>query len=253
MKRFRLNLAYDGTPYEGWQNQGADARTVQGELEQALSQLLHHPTNLVGAGRTDSGVHARSQTAHFEAASTRMDGLAFQRGLNSLLPRSIRVLSCQEVSENFHARFSALARVYHYYLQPNEVILPWDRSWVTPATKIPPLVRLNAMAHHLHGEQDFTTFSHAQDPSKSRSRFIYQASWFAWRDRIVFRIAGNAFLWRMVRSLVGTMLAFGCNPDAETLFADAFASRDRLKAGPTAPAEGLFLHKVVYHAHEFSL
>ena len=252
MKRFRLNLAYDGTPYEGWQSQRTTAKTVQGELEQALSRLLHQPTSLVGAGRTDSGVHARSQTAHFEAVNTRMTGLAFQRGLNSLLPRSIRILSCQEVSETFHARFSALARVYQYYLQPSEVILPWDRSWVTPA-KIPPLAILNAMAHQLHGEQDFTTFSHAQDPSQSRSRFIYQATWFPWRDPVVFRISGNAFLWRMVRSLVGTMLDLGGKPDAATRFAEALASRDRRSAGPTAPAEGLFLHKVVYYAHEFSL
>ncbi len=252
MKRFRLNLAYDGNPYEGWQSQRSEARTVQGELETALSRLLHKPIKVVGAGRTDSGVHARSQTAHFDAVNTRMNGLAFQRGLNSLLPHSIRILSCQEVSETFHARFSALARVYQYYLQPSEVILPWDRAWVTPA-KIPPLATLNAMAQQLHGEQDFTTFSHAQDPSQSRSRFIYQATWFAWRDRVVFRIAGNAFLWRMVRSLVGTMLAFGKNPEAATCFAEAFASRDRRNAGPTAPAEGLFLHKVVYHAHEFSL
>ncbi len=252
MKRFRLNLAYDGTAFEGWQSQKTGAHTVQGELEKGLSRLLHDKIKVVGAGRTDSGVHARSQTAHFDAIETRMNGLAFQRGLNSLLPRTIRILSCQEVDQTFHARFSALARVYHYYVQASEVILPWERAWVTHA-KIPQLSILNSMAQQLHGELDFTTFSHAQDPSQSRNRYIYQATWFAWRDKIVFRIAGNAFLWRMVRSLVGTMLNFGLKPQAESLFAEALSSQDRRKAGPTAPTEGLFLHKVVYHAHEFTI
>jgi tRNA pseudouridine38-40 synthase len=180
-----------------------------------------------------------------------MDGGQFLRALNSLLPDDIRATSCAEVPSTFHARFSALARVYHYYVVPAASLLPWEVPYCHRVESMPPLKTLNSMAALLYGELDFTAFAHAQETG-SKHRFIYHASFFPQGDRIVFQIAGNAFLWRMVRSLVGTMLEFGTKGKDAADFAAVLASGDRRLAGATAPGNGLFLHKVIYDEHEFS-
>jgi tRNA pseudouridine38-40 synthase len=257
-RRFRLDLAYDGTDFEGWQMQTGpghtkgplQGRTVQGELEAVLSRVVKAPVAVVGAGRTDAGVHARGQTAHFDAV-TRMDGGQFLKALNSLLPRDIRVTACRETESAFHARFSALARVYRYHVVAAQTLLPWEVRYCHRVDTLPSLPVLNAMAARLYGELDFTAFAHAQETG-SKSRFIYHASFFPQGDHIVFQIAGNAFLWRMVRSLVGTMLEFGAKGKGADEFGAVLASRDRARAGATAPGNGLFLHKVIYDEREFS-
>ena len=255
-RRFRLDLAYDGTDFEGWQNQvrpgdRSDGRTVQAEVERALAVLLKAPVGVVGAGRTDAGVHARCQSAHFDAV-TRMEGPHFVRGLNSLLPPDVRAVGCREVGPDFHARFSALARVYHYHIVVAASALPWEARYVHRTHELAPLSTLNAMAAVLYGELDFTSFSHAKDPNRSKNRFIYHCSFFPRGDRIVFQIVGNAFLWRMVRSLVGTILDLGHRGLGAPEFASILRSRDRKQAGPTAPGQGLYLEKVIYDEREFS-
>lgn len=254
MTRFRLDIAYDGTDFEGWQTQdhlGRQGRTVQTEIETALAQLVGTPVAITGAGRTDSGVHARGQSAHFDA-QTRMDGGNFTRGLNSLLPPDIRITRTVAVGQDFHARYSALARVYHYHMIVSPSVLPWEARYNHRLTELPDLVRLNAMAAELQGELDFTAFSQAKDPHQSRRRYIYQSVFFPQGDRLVYQISGNAFLWRMVRSLVGTLLDFGARGWGVSEFRAVLDSQDRRRAGPTAPAQGLFLHKVIYDEHEFS-
>jgi tRNA pseudouridine38-40 synthase len=266
VRRFRLDIAYDGTDFEGWQSQVRDGltregvprqremedgRTVQAEIEKALAVLVKAKCPITGAGRTDSGVHARGQTAHFDAA-TRMQGADFIRGLNSLLPADVRILHCQETDPSFHARFSALARVYHYHIVPAQSVMPWEVRYVHRVYNLPPLVSLNAMANLLHGEIDFTSFAHAKDPSPSKNRYMYHASFFPQGDRVIFRIAGNAFLWRMVRSLVGTLLDLGDRGLGAPEFAAILEARDRRRAGPTAPGQGLYLQKVIYDEREFA-
>lgn len=254
-RRFRLDLAYDGTDFEGWQNQVRDGvedgRTVQSEVEKALSVILKTPMAIVGAGRTDAGVHARSQTAHFDA-ETRMEGPHFVRALNSFLPPDIRAVGCGAVEPDFHARFSALARVYHYHIVVGQSLMPWEARYCHRVHELPSLSTLNSMAAVLYGEQDFTSFSHAKDPNRSRHRFIYHASFFPRGDRVVFQIAGNAFLWRMVRSLVGTILDLGHRGLGAAEFAAILHARDRRQAGPTAPGQGLYLQKVIYDEREFA-
>lgn len=252
MRRFRLDLAYDGTRFEGWQSQKGEGRTVQTELERAVAVLVKAPVSVVGAGRTDAGVHARGQTAHFDA-QTRMGGTDFLRGLNALLPPDVRVLACREADPRFHARASALARVYHYHVAAAVSLLPWDLPYCHRVPVLPPVPVLNAMASRLFGELDFTSFTHAKDPSRSRHRYIHHASWFPRGDRLVFQITGNAFLWRMVRSLVGTFLELGRQGCGAEDFSVILSAKDRRQAGPTAPAHGLYLQKVIYHEHEFSL
>ena len=256
-RRFRLDLAYDGTRFEGWQSQTGPGhtkgplrgRTVQAELEAVLSRIVKAPVGVVGAGRTDSGVHARGQTAHFDAM-TRMDGGQFLKALNALLPDDIRATACAEADPSFHARFSALARVYHYCIVPAPSLLPWEMPYCHRVETLPPLPVLNSMAALLYGELDFSAFAHAQETG-SKHRFIYHASFFPQGDRVIFQIAGNAFLWRMVRSLVGTMLEFGAKGIPHE-FGAVLASGDRRRAGATAPGNGLFLHKVIYDEREFS-
>jgi len=254
--RFRLDLAYDGTAFEGWQTQSRphpeeDGRSVQSEIEKALSTIAKRPVAVVGAGRTDSGVHARGQTAHFDAETT-MTGPQFVRGLNSLLPRDVRIWNCEPVDSNFHARFSALGRVYYYHLAEAAVLMPWDYNYVYRVTELPPLKLLNSIAGTLQGEMDFTTFAHIRDPNPNKTRYIYHASFFPQRDRVIFQIAGNAFLWRMVRSLVGTMLRVAAQGGGREEFVEILNIRDRKKVGPTAPAQGLYLQRVIYHEREFA-
>jgi len=253
--RFRLDIAYDGTDFEGWQSQvretTEDGRTVQAEIEKALAILVKAPVPIVGAGRTDSGVHARGQTAHFDAV-TRMEGPHFVRGLNSLLPPDVRILDCRAVEPDFHARFSALARVYHYHIVPAQSLLPWEARYCHRVHLLPPLPVLNSMAALLHGEMDFTSFAHAKDPNPSKNRYIYHSSFFPQGDRVIYKITGNAFLWRMVRSLVGTILDLGAQGMGAPELAAILAAKDRKKAGPTAPGQGLYLQKVIYDEHEFS-
>jgi tRNA pseudouridine38-40 synthase len=181
-----------------------------------------------------------------------MDGGNFTRGLNSRLPADVRITRCLEVPRDFHARFSALARVYHYHIVASPSLLPWEAPYCHRVTKLPPLKLLNEIAGVLHGELDFTSFSQAKDPHRSRKRYIYHSVFYPQGDRVIYKIAGNAFLWRMVRSLVGTILDLGAQGHGAAEFQAALAACDRRQAGPTAPAKGLYLHKVIYDEHEFA-
>lgn len=249
MTNFRLDLAYDGTAFSGWQDQTVE-RTVQGEIEKALGAILKSPVRIAGAGRTDAGVHARHQVATFQA-ETRMNGNQIRVALNSLLPKDVRILEASPVPEGFHARFSAKARVYHYYLYMGTVALPWEEPYCWRLGHPLDLGVLNAMAGSILGETDFTTFSSAQDQSASRIRYMYQSVFFLEGPFLVYRVAGNAFLWRQVRSLVGSMVKWAPLPGGLELFQRALKARNREEAGPTAPARGLFLQKVVYEDGEW--
>ncbi|OHD13056.1 MAG: tRNA pseudouridine(38-40) synthase TruA [Spirochaetes bacterium GWB1_48_6] len=244
-----MDLSYDGTNFEGWQTQ-LTGRTVQGVIEKALGILLKTPVSIMGAGRTDAGVHARHQVAHF-SAETRMEGKHFTVGLNSLLPKDVRILEVSQVDADFHARFSAKVRVYHYYFFPGAVALPWEEPYCWRLGRPMDLQVLNTMAGIILGEQDFTTFSCAQDKAKSRKRFIHQSIFYQEGPFLVYRIAGNAFLWRMVRSLVGSMIKWAPLEGGPEIFRRALEAKCRDLSGPSAPAKGLFLQKVVYHDGEW--
>ncbi len=247
----RLELAYDGTDFSGWQRQAGD-RTVQGELERALAGMHGHEVAVVGAGRTDSGVHARGQVAHFRTDIARIPAGRFVPALNRLLPRDARVLSSAEADPDFHARYDARLRRYRYFVACGTAD-PFRLRCSHQVFRRPRAESLNAMAALILGERDFTTFSAARDASANRSRYVHEASWRWEGDSLVFEVAANAFLWRMVRSLVGSMLSFeagsrGSAERARAAMAEALAAEDRGAAGPTAPARGLFLWNVEYYA-----
>jgi len=245
-RNIKLLLAYDGTDFSGWQRQG-DERTVQGIVEGALEKLHKKPVTLTGAGRTDSGVHAAAQAANFYTDIDSMDPCRFVPALNSILPADVRVLEAVETRQDFHARFDACLRTYRYFFIVQKEALPWDLRYAWHLRRQPDIKRLNEYARYFHGEMDCTTFAVPGDKSKSRSRYIYGASFFYDGNKLVFEISANAFLWKMVRSIAGTLIHYdekGFDPDA---IHGIIESRDRFLAGPTAPPEGLFLWRVEYY------
>jgi tRNA pseudouridine38-40 synthase len=252
-RNIRLCLSYDGTGFGGWQLQ-KNARSVQGELEAALERMHGHPVPTLGAGRTDAGVHAMGQVANFYTDIASIEAGRFLPALNKLMPMDLRVLSATEADFDFHSRYDARLRRYRYFILCSATPDPMRLRYCHRLHPRPSIESLNAAAGLILGERDFTTFSSAKDESANRSRFVSESS-FRWEgEALVYEIAANAFLWRMVRSLVGSMLEYeaegareGGGGAAERMDA-ALRSRDRSLAGATAPARGLFLWNVEYYA-----
>jgi tRNA pseudouridine38-40 synthase len=245
-RTIRLDLSYDGTDFSGWQRQ-KNARSVQEELEKALAALHEHPMEAVGAGRTDAGVHAERQTAHFRTDMPTLPGDRFRLALNRFLPRDVRILESREADTDFHARYDARLRTYRYFIETSRECPPWRARYAWHLRRVPDLRSLNAMASILIGETDFTAFSAARDPSVNRYRFVHSASWRFEGGQAVFEISANAFLLRMVRSLVGSMVEYQGEGRDASWMREVLESRDRSRAGSTAPACGLFLWNVEYY------
>jgi tRNA pseudouridine38-40 synthase len=245
MRNIRLLVSYDGTDFAGWQVQN-DQRSVQGVLEGAVSDLLGDPVCVTGAGRTDSGVHATGQVCNFRTENIRIPDVKFRDALNARLPRDLRILSSELVHESFNSRRDARSRQYEYHIitGPSGPAHMARFSWLVK--KLPPLTTLNDMARVLCGTHDFATFTAAGDASRSTVRHINHAVFLCSGSEILFRINGNAFLWRMVRSLLGTMIDLGLRGGGGEEMRSILEARDRESAGPTAPARGLFLTGVAY-------
>ena len=249
-RNIKLIIAYDGTDFSGWQRQdGArKTRTVQGVLEDALAKVHGHPVALTGSGRTDAGVHAAAQVANFYTGIARMEAGRFVPALNRLLPRDVRVLRAEGAIPGFNARFDAKSRTYRYFFISGRPGLPSETRYACQLWRQPRISLLNDYARLFRGEMDCTLFASPADPSQSRRRHLFNACFFVEQDLLIFEICANAFLWKMVRSIAGTLL-YGAQRGmrAETL-SDMIRSGDRSAAGPTLPPEGLFLWKVDYFA-----
>jgi len=249
-RNIALTVSYDGTDFLGWQRQSEKAagkgRTVQEEIERALAKMHGHPVPINGSGRTDSGVHAAGQVANFSTDIASIPAERFTVALNSLLPRDVRILGSREVPASFHARFDARERTYRYFIHCGRSPLAHEMPYVWHLGRRPDVARLNRMAQCLSGEIDCTTFAAAGDASKSRFRYLYGASFYIDGDRLVFEISANAFLWKMVRSITGTLVELEGKGAEPAEFERRLAARDRREAGSTAPAQGLFLWSVRY-------
>ena len=255
-RNIRLVLSYDGTDFAGWQRQ-KNARSVQGELERALERMHGHRVPTLGAGRTDSGVHAMGQVANFFTDIASIEARRFLPALNKLMARDVRVLAASDADFDFHSRYDARLRRYRYFILCSPAPDPMRLRYCHHIRRRPSLEALNSAAGMILGERDFTSFSSAKDESASRWRCVTESA-FRWEgDVLVYEIAANAFLWRMVRSLVGSLLHFEAEcalegaPDLARAVSERMArvltSRDRSLAGPTAPAQGLFLWNVEYY------
>jgi len=247
-RNIRIDISYDGTDFQGWQVQSR-GRTVQGEIEKALKVLHRRDIPLIGSGRTDSGVHATCQVANFHSDIASIPVEKFREAVNSHLPKDIRIMKSSQVEDSFHSRYDARLRVYKYYLLHGEAGHAHLRNYCYLTRGKFDVQHLNRLAAPLVGVHDFTTFAAAKDENESKVRHISSASFFPEGNFIVFRIAGNAFLWRMVRSLTGTILQLAESGEGAGKMAEILAARDRRAAGPTAPARGLFLHRVLYESN----
>lgn len=254
MRNILLTISYDGTDFCGWQRQDAADkknvfRSVQGELEKALEKIHKTPVLLYGSGRTDSGVHAVAQAANFFSPIDSIPAEKYPLALNSLLPQDIRITEAKEVPESFNARFSATSRVYRYFIAPQNVLANNTRySWFVNYN--PNLERLNKYCECLRGEIDCAAFAASGDNSVSTFRYLEGARFFTQstfpdgNKVVVFEIEANAFLWKMVRTIAGTLIDLDRKNAPEDSFKKILLSKDRKKAGPTAPSKGLFLYKI---------
>jgi tRNA pseudouridine38-40 synthase len=245
-RNIRLLIAYDGTDFSGWQRQ-AGGRTVQGEIEAALARIHHGAVSLTGSGRTDAGVHAAGQTANFYTGIQRMEAGRFVPALNSLLPQDVRILEAAETRPDFHARFDAKKRIYRYQCICGRPAFPHESRYALQLWRRPRIDTLNAYCRLLPGERDCSLFANPRDSSESRNRYIFHACFFVQGDALIFEIGANAFLWKMVRSIAGTLLHYEEREISGEEFQAVLNSKDRRLAGPTLPARGLFLWKIEYY------
>jgi tRNA pseudouridine38-40 synthase len=243
-RNIKLIVSYDGTDFCGWQRQESE-RTVQAVIENALEKIHDHPVNLTGSGRTDSGVHATGQAANFFTDIDSIPSDRFTSALNSLLPKDVRVLNACQTEDDFHARFSAKARIYRYQFIPRP-LLPHESRYNLQLRRFPNLELLNAYGRLLFGETDCSIFAGAGDPSVSKNRYIYKAYFYVEKDSLIFEICANAFLRNMVRSVAGTFLHYEESAAAPEKLKEIIASKERSLAGPTLPPQGLFLRQVEY-------
>lgn len=242
-QRFRAVVAYDGTDFFGFQRQLRE-RTVQGEIEQALDRITGQKVTVIGAGRTDSGVHARGQVIAFETDWAHPP-TALQRALNAELPVDTAVMSLTAAAPGFHPRYDAKSRRYEYYIYNSPIRNPLKRLYTWQVFQPLDLARLNEATRVLVGEHDFATFG--QPPQGENTvRHVMAAGWRQQAEMFVFDIEANAFLYRMVRSLVGSLVAVGRGRQTVADFERALAACDRTQAGQTCPPQGLFLVSVTY-------
>ncbi len=243
-------VEYDGTAYQGFQRQLPEQPTVQGILEEALGKITGQAIMVTGAGRTDSGVHARGQVISFEMR-WRHELEALLRALNANLPADVAVKSVVNVPASFHPRFDARWRAYEYHVLSEPVRSPISRLYGWHIRRHLDLSAMNRAAARLIGTHDFATFGNAPQGDNTVRR-VYEAYWEDRQEWKVFRVKADAFLYRMVRSLVGTLCKVGDGSWLEAEFLEAFAARDRSRAGDLAPAQGLFLDSVGYDTDWFA-
>lgn len=244
-RRFALGVEYDGSRYSGWQMQAHGTRTVQHEIEKALAIVADHPLHVVCAGRTDTGVHATGQVVHFDTPADRKTK-AWVMGVNTHLPDDVCVHWAEQVDADFSARFSATMRRYRYVIQTRSArpaLYSHRVTWVHDALNIH---SMHDAAQALLGENDFSSFRSSACQSEHAMRFVKSINVATEADFVYIDIEANAFLHHMVRNIVGSLLKVGSGEKPASWMAELLALKDRTRAGPTAPAQGLYLVAVQY-------
>lgn len=248
MVNIKLILEYDGTNYYGWQIQ-PKIPTIQGELQRALAKILKQKINITGAARTDRGVHARAQVANFNIpCSFPLSRLV--PALNSVLPLDIRAKRACQVEDVFHARYSACYKVYRYFIYNHPILHPWLRKfswWVASPVS---WERMRCAASYMVGRYDFFSFQNKGSPSTCTVRCV---EWVRIKKKgflISVSIKADGFLYKMARNITGTLIEVGRGRWPPSYVRELLLARDRRKAGPTAPPQGLFLWKIGYSGEE---
>jgi tRNA pseudouridine38-40 synthase len=248
-------MEYDGTRYLGWQSQKSGG-TIQDILRETISGILGEKVRLTGASRTDAGVHALGQTAVFATASA-LEHTVVMRALNSKLPRDIRIIEAEEVDNTFHPRYNAIRKSYFYLISADKRQSAFLHPFLWELKTGLDISAMTEAAVHLFGEHDFSSFMGSGCGSRTQVRTVHALDITRCRelhfmttsirgDFIRFRIVANAFLRHMARNIVGTLVEVGRERISPDTVGDILRARDRQKAGPTAPAKGLFLEKITY-------
>lgn len=246
MHTYALKIAYDGTQYHGWQVQ-PNGTSIQQLIEEALT-TLHIPVRLIAAGRTDSGVHALDQHAHFRI-DTYLDTNRIQRALNGLLPHDIRVLAVEQVHPHFHANRSATKKIYHYAISLQSYVMPFERAYTYHFPKKIDFELLQQATRAFVGRHDFTSFANVgggADLEKNPFRTIFRLDVIQTGTGIRFEFEGDGFLYKMVRNITGMLLAVATGRRPIEDIENVFKAKDRKVAERAAPAHGLTLMKVFY-------
>lgn len=242
--RIALGLEYDGTHFCGWQSQ-AHARGVQSAVEAALTRVADHPVEVMAAGRTDAGVHAAMQVVHFDTTAARSER-SWVLGANTNLPPQVSALWARQVPDGFHARYSAMARRYCYFIlsRPSRLAIAADRlCWIRDELDRD---RMQAAAAALIGEHDFSSFRGAECQSRTPMRQVHRIEVTRNGPLVAIDIVANAFLHHMVRNIAGVLIAIGTGDRPVEWCAEVLAALDRTKGGITAPAAGLYLMGIRY-------
>jgi tRNA pseudouridine38-40 synthase len=245
VRNIKLTLEYDGTAYHGWQRQ-AGQPTVQQQVEDLLRMLANERVSLIGAGRTDAGVHALGQVANFKVSGSRLGPAEFQRALNGLLPPDIVVACAEEAEEGFHARYGARAKCYEYRILNRELPAAVGRHYHWHVSTRLSAARMRRCLHLLKGRHDFSSFQSTGGSAGSPVRHIYDCGLRREGDLVVLWFEADGFLRKMVRTMVATLVEVGSGRLSPEEFAAVLASRDRSRAAATAPPRGLFLRRVDY-------
>lgn len=244
MKRVKLVVAYDGTNYHGWQVQD-NGITIEEVLNRTISELVQEDIKVIGASRTDAGVHACGNVAVFDTES-RIPGDKFSFALNQRLPEDIRIQESCEVDADFHPRYADTVKTYEYNILNRRFELPSKRLYAAFCYYPMDIGRMNQAAAYLVGEHDFKSFCSAGAQVQTTVRTIYAVNVTKDDDMVHIRITGNGFLYNMVRIIAGTLMQVGTGLMEPEQVKEILEARDRSKAGPTAVAKGLTLVEIRY-------
>ncbi len=241
-QNYHILISYDGTDYSGWQRQ-PEKKTIQGLIENALAKIVSRPIPIMGAGRTDAGVHALAQSAHFKANLILEDKELIQ-AINGNLPKDIRITSLQKAPPDFHARKSALSKTYQYRIVQSPSISPFHLRYTLYWPSLLDIKKMKEAAALFVREGDFTPFS--SNRLLNPIRTITHSEIISKNDEIIYTVEAKGFLRYMVRSIVGTLLEVGKGKISPQTIEDLFENKIRTLSSPTAPPQGLCLIKVVY-------
>jgi len=242
LNNYKIKIQYDGSNYAGWQEQ-ENANTVQETIKNSINTILRENVNLIGSGRTDTGVHALGQVANFKTMHD-LDIYKFQHSLNSVLPNDISIRNTDKADRTFHSRFDAKKRSYLYFI--NRSKSPFFNPYSFQYGGKIEIDLLNKLSDSFIGEKDFTSFTKKNSETKNKSCIVYQARWRETNDLIIFLIQANRFLHGMVRTITGTLLRAMEKNLGGDYIDEVFSKKDREAAAQAVQAKGLFLYKVSY-------
>ena len=243
-RNIRLTLSYDGTRYHGWQYQ-PNAVTVQSVVQEAVEKIVDHDVKIVGGARTDAGVHAMGQVINFYTIKTIAENNLI-RGINSRLPPDIRVIDAQDVARDFHARYSAKSKVYVYCILNRVCNSPFLSRYAYNVPHVLDVAAMRETVKTVIGKHDFSAFKKKDEFYRNPVRAVLKATAVSRRDMVYIVIEATGFLRYMVRNISGTLLLVGQGKITKSDFGAILESREREKAGPTAPPHGLFLKEIKY-------